>query len=284
MSKTKSKISSARTVGTFISGRACSDTLFHVLNNAYDHPLLEEEHAVPPFAGGIMQHGFQCGMLWGAVLAAGAEAYRQYGAGAEAESRALLAAQKLVDSFRSQNQHVNCSDITDLDKSSTTMDQLKYFLLKGGTIGCFQMAAKYAPEALNAINSAMEEKHVDVPETPISCAALLAQKMGVEEKYRVMAAGLAAGIGLSGEVCGALGAAIWIIGLKMHMEEGVKNLWRDEGFNKRFAELMDSFLENSDFEFECQNIVGRKFVNIADHADYVCAGGCSKIIDALAAG
>ena len=32
-----------------------------------------------PLAGGFMGYGYQCGMLWGAVLAAGAQAYRIFG-------------------------------------------------------------------------------------------------------------------------------------------------------------------------------------------------------------
>jgi hypothetical protein len=52
-----------------------------------------------PFAGGIAQYGYQCGMLWGATLAAGAQAYRLYGAGPQAETQAIIAAQRLVESF-----------------------------------------------------------------------------------------------------------------------------------------------------------------------------------------
>ena len=93
MTKAKSGISSMGTVSTFLKGRACSDTLSHVLNRAFDHPLKLEERAAMPFAGGIMQHGYQCGMIWGATLAAGAQAYRLFGAGPQAEAKAILAAQ-----------------------------------------------------------------------------------------------------------------------------------------------------------------------------------------------
>jgi len=50
-----------------------------VLNNAFDHSLETEENAAMPLAGGIMQYGYQCGMIWGATLAAGAQAYRLLG-------------------------------------------------------------------------------------------------------------------------------------------------------------------------------------------------------------
>ena len=75
------------------------------------------------------------------------------------------------------------------------------------------MAARYAPEAFSEINTALSEEHIEAPSPPVSCAAMLAQKMGVSDMHTVMAAGFAGGIGLSGGACGALGAAIWITGM-----------------------------------------------------------------------
>jgi cephalosporin hydroxylase len=49
------------------------------------------------------------------------------------------------------------------------------------------------------------------------------------------------------------------------------------------TEAIDRFLQGSGGEFECDKIVGRKFENVADHAGYLYTGGCSKIIEALAA-
>ena len=48
-------------------------------------------------------------------------------------------------------------------------------------------------------------------------------------------------------------------------------------------ETIENFLESSDYEFECSKIVGQQFVSIDDHADYLRAGGCSKLIEGLAA-
>jgi hypothetical protein len=49
------------------------------------------------------------------------------------------------------------------------------------------------------------------------------------------------------------------------------------------GDTIDIFIRSADFEFECSEIVGRKFENIGDHADYLRDGGCSEIIEALAA-
>ncbi len=278
MTKAKSGISSMGTVGTFLKGRACSDTLFHVLNRAFDHPLKLEERASMPFAGGIMQHGYQCGMIWGATLAAGARAYRLLGPGPQAETGAIIAAQRLVESFRALNNNINCLEITDIDKSSSTMQMIIYFLIKGGSIGCFRMAARYAPVAFSEINTALSEKHIEAPSAPVGCAAILAQKMGVSDMHTVMAAGFAGGIGLCGGACGALGTAIWIIGMNS-LKEGVGKI---EFKNPNALDAIDKFIKCTDYEFECSKIVGRKFENIDDHAGYLRDGGCSEIIELLA--
>ena len=252
-----------------------------VVDRSYDHPLKLEEEASAPLAGGIMQYGYQCGMLWGASLAAGAQAYRLLGPGPQAETAAVVAAQRLVEAFRAHAKNeINCLEITNLNwqGKNQALPILKFFL-KGGPIGCFRMTAGYAPDAYREINIALSETQFEAPPPPVSCAAMLAQKMGVSEMHTVMAAGFAGGIGLSGGACGALGAAIWIIGMNSGKEAaGVA------GFNNpRAVDAVERFLEAADYEFECSKIVGRKFENVADHADYLRAGGCSKIIAALAA-
>jgi len=240
--------------------------------------LKPEENASVPFAGGIMQHGYQCGMIWGSALAAGAQAYRLFGPGSRAEAAAILAAQRVVESFRAQNKHINCLEITNMDKSSSTMQMITFFLIKGGPIGCIRMAARYAKVAFSEINSALSETAVETPSPPVSCTAMLAQKMGLSDKHTVMAAGLAGGIGLCGGACGALGAAIWNIGLNRLNEGDGKISFKDP----KALDLIDRFLKFTDYKFECSEIVGRKFENIDDHAGYIKNGGCEKLIDLLA--
>ena len=63
----------------FLKKGTCSRTMFYILNREFDNPMEAEEAAVDPLAGGIMQHGYQCGLLWGSVMAAGAEAYSRNG-------------------------------------------------------------------------------------------------------------------------------------------------------------------------------------------------------------
>jgi hypothetical protein len=184
-----------------------------VVDGSFDHPLKLEEEATTPLAGGIIGYGYQCGMLWGAALAAGAQAHRLLGPGPQAETKAIMVTQRLVESFRARTSNeINCLEITHLkfQGKNQTLPILKFFI-KGGPIGCFHLAARYAPVAFNEINSVRSEEPIEASSSPVSCAAMLAQKRGVSDIHTVMAAGFAGGIGLSGGACGVLGAAIWII-------------------------------------------------------------------------
>lgn len=254
-----------------------------VLNQAFDQPQKIEEQAAFSLAGGIMQHGYQCGMIWGAALAAGARAYHLFGPGPQAETGAIMAAQKVVESFRTRNKNarhptINCLDITGIDKSSSNMEMTVYFFLKGGVINCTRTAIRYAPVAFDDINSALSEESIAAPAPPVSCAALLAQKMGGSELHTVMAAGLAGGIGLQGGGCGALGTAIWLLEMNSLRAGGSRSDFQ----NPTALEAIDRFIKCSGHEFECSKIVGRRFENGDDHAAYLHAGGCSEIIGGLA--
>ena len=125
MAKVSGKVTGMGTIGAFLKVGTWSETLLRVLNQGFENSKSPEEKATATLAGGIMQHGYQCGMIWGAALAAGSEAFRLYGCGAEAETRAVLASQQLVELFRVQNKHINCVEISDIDKKSSTLKMVK---------------------------------------------------------------------------------------------------------------------------------------------------------------
>jgi hypothetical protein len=241
--------------------------------------MQNEERASMPLAGGIMQCGYQCGMVWGAALAAGAQAYRRFGPGPQAEAQAIIAAQGLVAAFRAGNHHVDCVELTGINASSSIMQMVTYFLLKGGVVRCFRMAADYAPVAFQAVDAALSAGPIDVPEGPVSCAAELARRMGASDVHAATAAGLAGGIGLSGGGCGALGAAIWLLAMNFSKEGGGQIGYK----HPQALAVVDRLMECTDANVACAQIVGRRFESVQDHADYVRDGGCAEVIEALAA-
>jgi hypothetical protein len=89
MKTSSSSPSDAKAV--FRSCGTCSQTFAHLLNREFGHPDKVHEKAIDPLAGGILRHGHQCGMLWGAALAVGAEAYRKTASTEEAQALALSA-------------------------------------------------------------------------------------------------------------------------------------------------------------------------------------------------
>jgi hypothetical protein len=245
-----------------------------VVDRAFGIERTIEERATAPLAGGVARNGYQCGMVWGSTLAAGAEAHRRFGAGARAEAVAIEAARRVVKSFRAQNGAVDCFDLTGTNFNSKT--QTWRYLLTGKAVGCFRMAARYAPVAKAEIDAALCQDAIDTPEPPVSCAALAARRLGASDQHATMAAGFAGGIGLCGGACGALGAAVWV----RSMGAG-----RDyKALDGRAAPTIARFLEATDGRFECAEIVGLKFESVADHAAFVREGGCSRVVEALAAG
>jgi hypothetical protein len=244
------------------------------VNRAFGHPSKSEERAAGPLAGGIVRNGYQCGMVWGSALAAGAEAYRRFGGGHRAETASLTAAQRIVESFRAQNGAVDCFDLTRTDFSSTV--QMWKYLLSGKPIGCFRMAARYAPVAFAEIRAALGTQHAEAPAAPVSCAALVAKRLGASDLHAVMVAGFAGGIGLWGGACGALGATVWLDAMGAGGDH--------KALEARATPILERFLKASDQTFECSRIVGRRFVDVADHAAHVRGGGCTKILEALSPG
>lgn len=263
-------------VKSFLTRGACSHTLCHALNDVYGQQLKAEERASEPLAGGIMNHGYQCGMLWGSALAAGARAHQLFGPGPKAEAVAIAAAQKNAGTMEATFKSFNCFEITEM-KMQSAMDIIKFMILKGGPITCGRMIARYTPLAFDDIEGAAAGL-IEPPAAPVSCAAVVAQRLGASRLQQSMAAGLAGGIGLAGGACGALGATIWVLGMQTDkLKVGFS------GPNDQARALIDRFLKNSEFEFECEKIVGRKFESVADHAGYIQGGGCAKILEGLAA-
>ena len=87
---------------TFLKKGTCSRTFFYLLDREFSHPRDEEEKAIDPLAGGILQQGYQCGMLWGASMAAGAEAYRRNEDPDQSTAITILATQHIMTSFENR--------------------------------------------------------------------------------------------------------------------------------------------------------------------------------------
>lgn len=278
-SPTKTKLNPRK---TFWKCGACSHAMYHLLNDEFDNVKPKEESASDLLAGGIAQKGEQCGMLWGGSLAIGTEAYRKFDDKNMAIAATINASKLLVESFQKRTRTVNCRDIAKVDWESKF--DFAIYMLKTIAHGfvyspCFNLIVKWTPEAVEAANKGLSENIV-FNNPCVSCSTELVKKMGGTVEESVMVAGFAAGIGLSGNACGALGAAIWY---KM-LELGKKTPEVAQKFmdNPDAKKVLRAFYMQTDSEMLCKNICKRTFNSIDEHSEYIKNGGCSELIEALA--
>jgi len=265
-----------RTKRTFLKQGTCSRTFFHILNREFGNPKPTEENAIDPLAGGIVQQGYQCGMLWGAAMGVGTESYRRFGDSDKAIGMSILATQHILKSFINKAKSDNCSDITNTDW--TRKFGLLKFLITGKMVTCFKLAGKWAPDAIQAAKEGLSLDPTNLPDQSISCASEVVKKMGGSDEEMVMVSGFAGGYGLSGNACGALSAAIWMNTLARVRKQTYKYSLSDIEFER----ILKSFYEVTDYKMECSEICGRHFNSVAEHSEYIKNGGCNKLIDILA--
>ena len=259
--------------------QTCSRTFAYLLNREFGHPKKQEEVALNPLAGGITNRGYQCGMLWGASLAVGAEAFRRNKNLDQAISTAIIATQHVMNSFMERTQTSNCKEIIGYDLNSffgMAKFMLKVTLQGMNNSHCFNLAEQWAPEAIQAAIEGLSDEHAQSIQKPVSCASEVVKNMGGSDEEMVMVAGFAGGLGLSGNACGALSAAIW----KKMLDWCRDNPDKDPPFfnNKTAKRILNSFNEITGSEMLCSTICNKKFKSIEDHTNYIKNGGCKNLI------
>lgn len=258
----------------FLKKGSCSRTMFYILNREFDHPLEIEEQAADVLAGGILQQGYQCGLLFGTVFAMGARAYQEETHENKRTALAIQSSQALLKSFISIANSDNCQDITDTDFQKKK--EFAKYMISGKFISCLKLADRWAPVAIKAAIDAFNYDSSTLDEKALSCTSILAKKWGASEKKISIVAGLAGGLGLSGNACGALSTLIWLKTLAQIKETG-KAAYNDP----KLLKLVEDFLKETNFEFECKDICGKQFESIQDHRQYLENGGCESLINRL---
>lgn len=261
----------------FIKKGTCSRAFFHILNREFGHIKENEEIATDLLAGGIKQLGYQCGMIWGASMAIGAEAYRRYGYTNEAILKTNQITQDLMDSFVEITGSIECEEITETDFTSKW--GLAKYLLTGKAFDCFRMSDKWGPVAVKIAQENFDKEFHESDEDINSCTIELMNQLNCSDEEKLMVSAFAGGLGLKGSGCGALAAAIWKFSLEKYIETNKRPSMPDPVTDK----LLESFYEASDYKMECTEICGRKFQNLKEHTDYINGGGCSHIIKKLSA-
>lgn len=260
----------------FLKLGTCSRTLAHIVNREFGHLNNDHERALDPMAGGILQQGYQCGMLWGVSMAVGAEAYRRTDNLDNAIALSIKATQLVVESLIKRVDSIDCGDISECDWQSKK--SIAKHMITGKVFFCFKLVEKWAPEAIEVAYEGLSFDQNLLPDHCISCASEVARKMGATDEEMVMMSGFAGGIGLSGDACGALGAAIWMKTLKELIRKNKKPGLSNPIWDKQLKD----FYEATDYEMLCNKITGKQFETLDEHTEFIKNGGCEKLIYILA--
>jgi len=260
----------------------CSRTFGFLLDREFGHVSDAHERALTKLAGGILNKGYQCGMLWGACMGVGAEAARRCDDPSEAVGLALAASRAVVDSFEGRTQTIDCRDVTgkNLDTFLGMMAMMFEVFTKGMMNSpCFVLADAWAPEAIAAAREGLDA-HPEHELPPASCASEVVHAMGGTPEEAVMVAGFGGGMGLRGGGCGALAAAIWMKGVQW--SRAPPDDVQSYGTKTGDKAVLKAFLRATEGSYECHEICGRRFGSIDEHSRYVAEGGCRSLIEAVA--
>ncbi len=266
---------------SFLKCGTCSQAVFHLLNNEFSNSLKLEEKAADPFAGGLLRKGYQCGMLWGAALAIGYKSAKTTKNDNEAILNSIETTILMQNSFIERAKSADCKDISECDFENK-FSFIK-FMLKTITSGfifskCFNLLANWIPDALQTIKYGFSKRYYK-DKSIYNCAVQTAIKSEVTREEAIAVSGFAGGIGLSGNVCGALGATIYISSLRLLKHNPNIDFSQT---NIELEKIIFSFLELTNGEYLCKNITKCKFNSIEEHSNYLSCGGCKNLIDKLA--
>lgn len=275
MNTIKTKTTKLKAKRTFMKQGTCSRTFFYLLNKEFGHPKPAEEQALDPLAGGIIQQGYQCGMLWGASMAVGAESYRKNENQGIAIASAIQATQSVIDSFVNRTNTTECEEITKTDFNNKW--SLAKYMLSGKFVHCYKLTGKWAPEAIQAAKEGLATNPANQLQDVRNCASEVVKKMGGRDEEQAMVAGFAGGLGLSGSGCGALAAATWKTILELVKNEN----WKYSISDPVTENILKKFYEATDYKMECHEICGKRFNSIDEHTEFIQNGGCEKLINKL---
>ena len=271
---------------------SCSEAMLTLLNRASGYESKEIEEAADPLCGGILvELDCACGVLWGAALAAGVRASRRIDDHRVAQIAALLAAKECVDWYASAGKTVNCGEITRLK----SWGMLK-FMAKGNLRVCQGQLADNAADFHARIDEALEQAQSKKTAGALrNCASEAyrntAKQIGLEvEDGDVIVAGLAGGIGLSGNGCGALAATVFAISLKYFLDRkkpkhsmlrsNLQGFQIGYGWTEPSRRVVESFREKFGTKM-CSDITKTSFASPDELHAFLETGACSGVLDSL---
>lgn len=273
---------------------SCSEASMTTQMRGFGINELAYEQAIHVFSGGFMHRGHACGLLTGAVLAAGFVARSRFDDDRLRSGAALYTAIQLTMAYSKLTGSVNCLEITDVSLMHLS-GRLRY-LQQGKDRMCGGIHLKWATQAQQLIDSSLVAfSHSRQTGPFVNCAVRTLRELvvitGMKAEDAVLVAGFSGGVGLCGNVCGALTAAVFAMSAGHQLVRKQKQ--RDSRIRGALEELTGSnyrgaatrlrrdFVQQFGSEL-CADIIGRRFQDIDDYSIFIEQGRCDKVIKFVA--
>lgn len=253
------------------------------IQSLYDVTETDLRKAVTGLAGGLNNNGSTCGAIFGGSinLALIQEATDNPEIG---DPELLSAVGDYVSSFDETFGSTYCKDITALNLRSR-LGQLQ-LLLPWKKNKCMKQAEFGIKHIMTTEIPRSETIDISVDHCTSNIWEEIKRKNGYEDKYlERISRVFTGGIGLSGNVCGALSALIMYFGVKYRKLEIAIN--ESESSKSSYAkvknasnEVIEAFIN----EFEslaCRTITNEQFTNIDEFHEFRSNVGCERVYNFL---
>ncbi len=272
---------------------SCSEATLTILNAAAGLGWKELEEASDPLCAGLVaEMDGACGMLWGASLAAGVRARARIPDPAAAQEAVLEASRLAVDAFRNAGHPMNCAQITGLERWN-----FPRYMLKGDLGVCTRLIAGNARRLHELIDQVMDAQRPGGTSAPCRNCAIEAYEQVCRsigfpsDDVGIVAGGFAGGLGLSGNACGALAAAILAVSMKYFTERSrpkhsmirsdLQGFFVGIGWMRPSMEIARRFRAKFPGK-TCASITGRTFASARELSDHLEDGNCSQVLEEVA--
>jgi hypothetical protein len=193
---------------------ACSEASMTTQMRGFGFVEPSYEQAIHAFSGGFMNLGHACGLLTGAALATGFLARSLFNDEKKITEATLYTAIQITNEYPELSGSIDCRDITGISVA-THNGRFKY-LKQGKAKMCGRLHIKWAPQAHDLIEKSLTEfESFNSSKECTNCAVLtmknLVNRGIIRKEDSMLVAGMAGGVGLSGNVCGALAAGIFAL-------------------------------------------------------------------------
>ncbi len=286
-------VSGLRNFLVFNGTMSCAESTLAILDDRLGMQNLKLEQAIDPLTGGIAGYGAACGFYWGASVYFARRAEREGLGPAGIAQVSLAATRKLIDRTRASGIAVDCADFL----RQPAPWRLVPYVAMVKMVRCVKHLNQLIPtieaiadDALAQAQSAATAAEPAQPNCAVMACRSTLRALGTEDHGTSdMVAGWGGGLGCTGNGCGALGAAIFALGIKYYERATARDgtplmrvLKSQPGvpYSNDVLLLVDLFRTRFG-QLTCREIVNKDFSSPEDFGQHVRSTGCGDVMDFL---